>query len=167
MPAELCISGALSPWLCRTSHALCMGCGVSRHRTPSTESHAVPNKAGYRFHIACMLPLPPPLCSGAEQAQCQQDNKQRACFSLICKKDNFNMQQVKQQCRLTLTAKLLELHESLAFPPVSPDSICQALIFFSLLPAKLEISNFYFILSLMYHRYQQGRMIAWHVQRAD
>lgn len=70
------------------------------------------------------------------------------------------MQQVKQQCRLTLTAKLLKLHESLSFPLVSPDSICQALIFFSLLPAKLEISNFYFILSLMYHRYQQGRTMA-------
>lgn len=101
----------------------------------------------------------PAACSPALShscSECQQgcSNKQVAYFSINMHKACFNTQRLKQphsflQFSAFVTDWLLKLG-------VSPNSICQALIFFSLLPAKLEINNFCFILSLAYHRYQQG-----------
>lgn len=96
-------------------------------------------------------------------SECQQHclNKQVAYFSINMQKASFNVQRLKQQhCQglilqsfAFVTDKLLKLGESISFLPVSPYSICQALIFFSLLPAELEINNFYFFLSLVCHQY--------------
>lgn len=128
---------------------------------PSGLSHLAPNKK--RCHCVGAAGSSPPVCSPALSlscSQCQQgcSNKQVAYFAINMHEACFNIQRLKQQhCFLQLstfvTDRLLKLGESLSFLPVSPDSICQALIFFSLLPAELEINNFCFILSLVYHWY--------------
>lgn len=52
-----------------------------------------------------------------------------------------------------VTNKPWKSRESLSFPPVSPYSICPALIFSFLPPAEPEINNLCFLVSLVCHSY--------------